>query len=111
MTCRYGEPQVWTRASATCCCNIQPASHHTASQSPPDQVQPALAAITAGASLVSGINTDDINEELAEVDTEAAADHEAVLERTLQQSLVLVTVETPHVGLLDGTHAKSFTGL
>lgn len=38
------------------------------------------------------------------------AECEAGLDRLLQQSLVLVTVEIPHVGLLDGTHAKSFTG-
>ena len=38
------------------------------------------------------------------------AECEAGLDRLLQQSLVLVTVEISHVGLLDGTHAKSFTG-
>lgn len=46
----------------------------------------------------------------AQASMEADIDSEGTCERRLQQSLVLVTVEIPHVGLLDGTHAKSFTG-
>ena len=47
-------------------------------------------------------------EEGAGAAKQAGAD--VALDQLLRQSMVLVEVEIPHVALMDGVHAKSFTG-
>ena len=95
---------MWNRDVATGCWNAQPIDSSTALQQAPE--------ITSNAD-DSHVSTDSLEDDDADVSDRASdADNngDAALERKLQQSLVLVTVEIPHVGLLDGCHAKSFTG-
>ena len=64
----------------------------------------------ADVSCIANVDAQEDAGDAAQASMEADIDSEVTFERRLQQSLVLVTVEIPHVGLLDGTHAKSFTG-
>ena len=111
MCCRYGQPKLWTRDNATGCWNIQSAVADASIQQQldaPPRAETADASCNADvdAQEDAGVAATDAAQASVEADTSSAVP----LDWQLQQSLVLVTVEIPHVGLLDGTHAKSFTG-
>lgn len=95
---------MWSRDVATGCWNAQPIDSNTALQQ--------VSEITSNADdgHVSTDSLEDGDFDVTDRTSDANINGDAVLERKLQQSLVLVTVEIPHVGLLDGCHAKSFTG-
>lgn len=118
---RYGQPKLWTRDNATGLWNIQSASQG-------GHLQPLASTQQADAVVTSTTDTGRESPSRGEVPEQAGSteqacgpegtaeggceksDREAALDKQMQQSLVLVTVEIPHVGLLDGVHAKSFTG-